>query len=162
MSLTINYEDNLLPEGNYEMVIKSACEDVTKGGTQYISIPMVVRNDIEQKFQNMYLWHQIWRAKSPTKTDQAFGGYLSAQLLRICQAAGIPKGTQFESLQDLLDALKGKPLNVTVYHDEYQNQTSAKLKYSNTTKFPDCKHVFKSVAQELADITEEDDLPFDL
>ena len=51
MALIMNYEDSLLPEGEYEMVIKSACENVTKGGTQHISIPMVVRNDVQQKFQ---------------------------------------------------------------------------------------------------------------
>ena len=162
MALIMNYEDSLLPEGEYEMVIKSACENVTKGGTQHISIPMVVRNDVQQKFQNMYLWHTIWRAKNPTEQDRAFQGYLSKQLLRLCEVAGIPKGKQFNSLQELLDELKGKPVRVTVFHEEYQGQTSAKLKYLNPTKLPACRHTFQQAKQAIEMITEEDDLPFDV
>ena len=162
MALIMEYESSLLPQGEYEMVIKSAYEDVTKGGTQYIRIPMVVRNDVEQPYQNAYLWHAVWRAKNPTPQDNAFGGYLSRQILRLCEMAGIPKGTKFESLTDLLDALKNKPLRAGVQHETYQGQTSARLQYTQPTKAPDCRHKWKSPAGEIQETVDEEDLPFDV
>ena len=41
---------NLIPEGTYEVILKDGgYMDSTKGGTVYMNIPMVVRNDVSQK-----------------------------------------------------------------------------------------------------------------
>lgn len=173
MSIVLDYNDvqqgdRLIPEGDYEVIIKSAYEDTTKGGTQYIHIPLIVRNDIEQPYKNAYIWYSIWRAKNPTDRDKAFGGYLSSQLLRLCQAAGIPSDTRFEDLTALLDTLSGKLLRVKVKHDEYNNTVTAKVQYINETQTKECNHIFqfKDHAAAFAQSdgatveVEDEDLPF--
>ena len=174
MSIALDYSDvqqgdRLIPEGDYEVIIQSAYEDATKGGTQYINIPLIVRNDIEQPYKNAYIWHSIWRAKNPTDRDKIFGGYLSSQLLRVCQAVGIPSDTRFEDLTALLDTLSGKLLRVKVKHNEYNNTITAKVQYINETQAKECHHIFKfkddaaALAQVDGAIVEakDEDLPFE-
>ena len=53
----------IIPEGDYEVMTKSVDYNTTKGGTLYISIPMVIRNDVEQECKNRHIWHAIWKRK---------------------------------------------------------------------------------------------------
>ena len=49
--ITAKYESRIKPEGDYECIISKAHIDVAKSGKEYISIPMTVREDIEQPYK---------------------------------------------------------------------------------------------------------------
>lgn len=176
MSFEVNHSQagsgGIIPEGEYEVIIKSALEDATQGGTMYINVPLVIRNDIEQPYKNAYIWHKIWQLKQPKPADLACGGYSSWGIQNISKAAGLENGKKYDDLGDWGDDLKGKLIRVTVKHDQYNGNTQVNVKYVNETKAPDCKHEYKN--QESTQATQqeqnpvgdfypidaEDDLPF--
>ena len=166
MSFNINHDEaggdySLLPEGEYEVVVKYAHENATKSGTVYISLPLAVRNDIEQKYQNKILWHALWHRREPSAADLATDGYSNAQIQAISKAVGLPNGRAFGSLEEWMAYLEGKPLRVTVKHEAYNNQTRERVQWTNNTLHPDVQHVWRDPALKTAAIeAEEDDLPF--
>ena len=61
--ITTKYTRNLKPEGDYEVLISKVHIDVAKSGTEYISIPMTIREDVDQPYKNAKIFHRIWRKK---------------------------------------------------------------------------------------------------
>ncbi len=179
MSFGINYDDaatgsDLLPKGDYEVVIKYAGEDATKGGTVYINVTMVIRNDVDQQYKNKYIWHSIWQKKEPSAADIGCGGYSYKQIQSLSKAAGLPNGKKYESLASWCEELKDKVVRVTIDHEEYKGEMQARVKWVNESKFPQCSHAWKKAAPDInppaqtetgADYTQvqidnNDDLPF--
>ncbi|MDF3000549.1 MAG: hypothetical protein K0Q48_668 [Bacillota bacterium] len=168
MGFSVNHNEaskggGLIPEGEYEVIIKEAFLDVTKGGTAFINIPMIVRNDVEQPYQGAYLWHSLWRRKEPTDGDLACDGFSIKQIQTLSKAAGLENGKQYADLSDWSLDLKHKPLRITVKHEDYNNKTSAKVGYINETKVGTVKHQFKSAdlaPTGMEEIDEDDDMPF--
>ena len=154
----------IIPEGDYEVVIKAAHFDVTPGGSTYINIPLIIRNDVEQPRKNAYIWHALWMKKTPTDQDKEFQGFSAPQIFRLCNAAGIPSDAEFKEFGEILEVLAGKLPRVTVYHDEYNGKITAQVKFTNVTQHADCKHVFKAKDPALTEGEEipvsDDDLPF--
>jgi len=182
MKYSVNYDEaaegsELIPVGEYECIIKYAGEGATKGGTMYMGVTLVIRNDVDQPCKNKYIWHHIWQKKEPSPADLACSGYSSKQINAVSKAAKLPNGKSYDSLTDWADELKNKCVRVTVEHEEYQGKTNARVKWVNESKFPDCKHVWKTKdgeaeptsestpAAKSDDFTEvpsmsDDDLPF--
>ena len=148
MAFSTTYEERetIIPEGEYECIITSASVNVTPGGTPFFSVRLMVRNDVPQDCQNRYIFHAIWEKKEENQTDddKKVGGYSFKQLMNISQCAGIPKGKSYETLDDLGSDLKGKCVRANVYHDEWNGKTNVRVKWFNATKYPDCKHTFKT------------------
>ena len=153
MAITTNYEQtrDIIPEGTYEFQIGPASVATTKGGTEYISIPMTIRKDIDQQQKGRVLYHAIWKKHEPNNMDAQIGGYNFGSVMAILKSAGIPAGTEFESLKDMLKAVEGKPVRCTVAHDEYNGRTSAKINTFSPSQHP---NMFNGTA------VEPDDLPF--
>ena len=148
MAYSVNYDEaaegtDLIPEGEYECIIKYAGEDATRGGTVYMGVTLVVRNDINQPCKNKYIWHHIWQKKEPTPADLACSGYSSKQINAVSKAAKLPNGKSYDTLTDWADDLKNRCVRVTVEHEEYQGKTNAKVKWVNESKHPDCQHKWK-------------------
>ena len=182
MAFTVDHSQasggtDLLPEGEYEVIIKYASEDVTKGGTMYINVTCVIRNDIEQKFKNKYVWYSIWRKKEPTPADLSCSGYSSKQIQNLSKAVKLPDGKEYENIADWCDDLKNHVFKVTIEHEEYKGKTQAKVKWTDETKYPECHHIWKKAgdetpaanetasantpaAGEYVEVTSDDDLPF--
>ena len=173
MAFSTNYETrDILPEGEYECMILSAFLNATQGGTQYFSIKMVIRNDVPQNHQNRFIYHAIWQRKpeKQTEEDKMVNGFSFKQLMNLSRAAGIPKGKSYNTLDDLGTDLKGKCIRVTLGHDEWNGEKRERVKWSNETKYPDCRHQLpagdkagEQQAQGSAEgfIDTDDDLPFD-
>lgn len=153
MAIKINYEQvhDIIPEGAYEFQIGSASLATTKGGTEYISIPMTIRKDVDQAQKGRVLFHAIWRKKEPNNMDSQIGGFNFSSVMTILKNAGIPAGTEFDSLKDMLKAVDGKPIRGTVVHDEYNGRTNAKINTFAPTQY-------QSVVEGTA--VEPDDIPF--
>ena len=157
----VNHDDaqsgnSLMKEGDYEIIVKQAFENATKGGTVYISIPLIVRNDVDQQYKNKHIFHSVWKSKDT-------GEYNTGMLNTICKALKIPNGTKFKDLEELLAALVGKTAMVTIKHKEYNGEKQENVAYWNETKFPECKHVFKNneaVQTGFFPVESDDDLPF--
>lgn len=159
--ISTNYKDlndNLIPEGKYEAVIKSAFLDMTKGGTEFINVQLIVRNDVEQIYQNKYIFHSIWKKKEPNEADKNCDGFSAQQLFKLCKAIDIPENKEFENLEQMLAELVGKPVLVGIKHDEYNGYKQEKVSFVAKTKFPDCKHEFKKKEPEIE--VDDSDLPF--
>ncbi len=174
MAFSTNYTvgDSIIPEGNYECVVSSAYVSATQGGSLYFSVRLIVRNDVPQSYQNKNIFHSIWQ-KSPekqTEDDAKVDGYSYKQLMNLAEMAGIPKGKGYETLDELGKDLEGKCVMAAVGHSEWKGKVSAKVKWFNRTKYPECKHTFKSpdqtqtavsTANSSIDVPDDDDLPFD-
>lgn len=151
MNYSTNYDDiggnELLPEGNYECIIKDALPNETQSGIPYLDIRLVIRNDVDQKYGNKYIFHSLWKKKEPSQADDQVDGYSFKQLMNLAKSAGLPAGKNYPSVDDLCKDFVGKCVAAEVEHQLANNgKTYARVKYCNETKFPECKHVFKETA----------------
>lgn len=150
MAFGTNYEDvgkgGQIPDGIYEVIVNGAKVTETKSFLPCILLPMVIRNDVDQPCKNQIIWDRQLKKKEPTAADQQCDGYSFKVIQSRSKAAGLPSGQQFEGLEDWCRAIDGKPMSVEVYQDG----NFVKVRYSNETKHPEVKHVFK-VKEEPAD-----------
>ena len=56
-----------IEDGVYEVVIDSAVEDATQGGSEFTNFTMTIRNDLDQPFKNQKIWERVWKAKATGK-----------------------------------------------------------------------------------------------
>ncbi len=148
MNFSTNYEslssgNELLPEDKYECIVKNATLATTKKGIPYLNIVFVIRNDVEQKYQNRYIFFPIWQKKEPTAEDKSVDGFSFKQLMGLAKATGLPSGKNYDSIESLLKDFIGKVCLVEIEHQTYNNDTSERVKFCNPTKFPENKHVLK-------------------
>lgn len=163
-----NYENtgNLLPEGDYECIILGAFLNATKGGTEYFSVRLAVRNDVPQRFQNKNIFHSIWRRKPENRTadDNKVDGFSFKQMMNLCQKSGLPSGKSYKDLNELGKDLVGKCVRVTIEHTEYKGNIQESVKWISETRFPDCKHQQKkpepAVTAPGVPAEDDGDLPF--
>ena len=64
---TINHDEamdmGMVEEGTYEVIVAKAFEDATPNGAIFINLHLQIRNDIEQKNKNKYIFGSIWQNK---------------------------------------------------------------------------------------------------
>lgn len=91
----------LKPEGKYETIITSIDEKTTKRGSQYLSIRLTIRNDVEgQKYGNACLFDAIYKKKEPTQEDLAVNGYTFGRLMAVGKAAKLTDGKEYKDLAE--------------------------------------------------------------
>ena len=171
---TTDYEnETLLPEGDYECIIKEAFLTTTNGNMprEYFSVRFVIRNDVSQKYQNKIIFHAIWckNMDKQTEDDRKTGGYSYKQIMNLCKGAKVPRGKNFKDLNELGEFIKGKCCLVHIVHDTWNGKTSEKVAWVNETKYPNCTHKFpikndvqqtNSAAVTNIETTDDEDLPF--
>ncbi len=136
----------LKPEGKYETIITSIDEKTTKRGSQYLSIRLTIRNDVEgQKYGNACLFDAIYKKKEPTQEDLAVNGYTFGRLMAVGKAAKLTDGKEYKDLAEYCDDLVGKCVIAVVKHEtDDKGTTREKVSYLEPTQHPDCKHKFKT------------------
>ena len=137
--------EKLIPEGEYEFIIKTAeFSRNSNTGTVSVYIPAVVRNDVDgQEYTNDYIYHRIYKKKEPNKRDLDCEGYNADQINAICKAVGIPPGKKYQSLSDLFPELINGVFKAKVYHEQFNGKPNAKIGWPEKSAFPDCRHVWK-------------------
>jgi hypothetical protein len=156
---TINHDEamdmGLIEEGTYEVIVAKAFEDVSKNGSIFINLHLVVRNDIDQKYKNKYIFASIWQSKET-------GQYHSGMINTIAKALRIENGKRFNTLQELLDDFKLKTARVIVKHEEYNGRTNARVQSWEPSRFNTCNHQFKAedIPIEGFHPVNNDDIPF--
>lgn len=149
MGFSTNYDDvndfELVPEGDYEVVIRNIEERTTKNGATGLNLSLVIRNDVEQKCKDRYLFCTYWKRREPTQADMQVQGYSFKQIMRLAKSAKLPSGKAYENVQELCKDLMKRPLRVTVEHEmnDYNGRLRENIRYINESNFPECKHVFK-------------------
>lgn len=155
----------LIPEGEYECFIRDVVNAVSKNGVNHLSARLIIRNDIEQEYQNKYIFYDIWKNK-------ATGEYNEQKFNELGKAAKIENGKSYETYQEFFDDLKLKPVKVTVFHDTYNGFTSVKVSRLSETTFSELKHDMTKIKDKAMGISpysespkmeivdEDDDLPF--
>ena len=162
----VNHEEafegnDLIPEGNYEIVVKEAKEKETESGRKHINLQLAVRNDVPQKYKNKVIFDTIWTKKDDNET------YNMANLQTVAKALNIPNGKAYNSLEELLSDWNGKGAKVSVKHEVYNEKTNARVKGWNKTDAPGVNHVWKektaaATNNSFADMTpiDDGDVPF--
>ena len=148
MGFSTNYENvsddyELIPAGEYEVVIRNIEERTTKNGAVGINLSLVIRNDVEQKYKDRYLFHTLWKRREPTEADMQVQGYSFKQIMILAKSAKLPNGKAYETVHQLCEDLLKRPLKVTVEHDTYNGRTREIIRYINESRFPECRHIFK-------------------
>lgn len=173
---------SIKPEGEYECIIVKCEERTTKNGATGLNFAYVIRNDVEQKFKNGYIFDTLWKRKEPTDADKSVNGYGFNQIMALGKAAQLSDGKDYGSLDEFINELKNKPIRVTIEHEEYNGKMQERASYKNPTKFPDVKHIAKEKSntaqttyaaqptasfapiqaqqQEFQELTDDEDLPF--
>lgn len=155
MAFSTDYSEvkdfELVPVGEYEVIIMKIEERVTPNGKTGLNIKMIIRNDVEQGSKNRYLFHTFWKRREPTKADIQVQGYGFNQIMQLAKAAKLPSGKSYENVNALCADLIGHPMRVTINHEEFNGKQRENVRYMNPTNFPDVKHVSKEKPVVTAD-----------
>lgn len=154
-----------IKDGTYEVFVNKAFEDATPGGSEYINIDLVVRNDVDQQYKNAHVFPKVWKSKKD-------GKYNEGMIMAIAQSLQLQDGKQYNGLDELLADFILKPVKVTVKNEtsEYNGKTYENVnvkRWEKTDVQGVLNHQFKkgdepsfgrapSATVEL----QEDDLPF--
>ncbi|MDE6780354.1 MAG: DUF669 domain-containing protein [Ruminococcus sp.] len=148
MGFSTNYEDvndfDLIPKGEYEVVITKIEERTTQKGATGLNFTLVIRNDVEQNCKNRCIFHTLWKRREPTSADMQVQGYSFKQVMQLAKAVQLPSGKSYETVYNLCDDLVNRVMRVTVGHREYEGRTYEEVKYMNESQFPECRHTFKT------------------
>lgn len=136
-------ENTLIPEGEYEAIIRNAEERNTRSGSLFLSLSLVIRNDVQQGCHNRYVFENMFKKKEPTQSDKQVQGYSFKRLMQIASAAQLPAGKAYETVQDFCKDLLQRPVRITVYHDPYGGKLEAKIQYFDRTNCPQVHHIWK-------------------
>lgn len=127
----------IIAKGDYEVYVEAFDEPEVNGEFERSSLLLRVRDDIDQEFQNRTIYVNL-----NTNPNIAW------KLSNIATAAGVPKGTEFETLKDYLKELKGSSMKVKLDHREYNGKT-----------YPDVKRFYATAeAPYVVEDTDEDSL----
>lgn len=133
-------EYELLPEGEYEMLIEKSGLEIDNKNRERISLQMVVRNDVNQPNKNAKLFHSIYKSKEPKPIDMQSNGYSFASLMQIAKAVRLEENKDYPSLQALIADFINRPVKATIYHDTYNGKTSARVQWWKQTSNPTVMH----------------------
>lgn len=136
----------LKPEGTYECLLVKAEEHQFRSGTIGLNLTYVIRNDLEQKYKNGYIFDTLWKRKEPTQADMQVNGYGFGQIMNLGKAAKLPDGKDYDNLEQFLQDLVNKPFRLTIKHEEYNGEMREKVSYVNETIFPQVNHIMKPTA----------------
>lgn len=163
MDFKLDYNNTFtstIDDGTYEVVIALVSEGSTPNGAEYIQFDLIIRNDVDQKFKNMHIFHNVWKSKET-------GKFNPKSFNTVGKAAQLQDGKQYNSLLDLFNDYIGKTCKVTIKNESsehngttYQNLTVKRWDKSDITG--PMNHVFKQNVPPTStpiDIS-DDDLPF--
>lgn len=148
MSFTLDFSkanNGTIADGTYEAVIFNVLEDATPGGAEFMNFDLIIRNDVEQKYQNAHIFQRVWRSKST-------GKYSVGMINTIAQAASLDDGKPYQSLGDLMSDFLDHPVKVTVKNEknDYKGKIyeDLNIKRWNKSDYPSVQHQFKKGVQK--------------
>ena len=149
MGFNIDYsqasQGGRIAPGTYECIIKDPHEAASRAGSPYLSIPMVIRNDLEQKYKNAIIWYAIRKKHVPTPADTALDGYSAKQIAILSRAVKLPNGKHYSCISEWLKDLDRKLLRMEVkpLRINESGQEQQDYGFPAQTQCPYCSHVMK-------------------
>lgn len=147
---------SLIAEGEYEVTLEQITEASTMSGKKKLDIAFRLRNDVEQEHQNRVVYEAIWQEKDTNY-------YNRKRLNQLIGSQEVEDGTTFNTVQEIIDLLKGAKLviKVVVAYDDYRKVDVNKVAYYSKTKKPNKKlgDIKVKDTKETIEIS-DDDLPF--
>jgi len=150
---------SLIAEGEYEVTLEQIAEATTMSGKKKLDIAFRLRQDVEQPHQNRVVYEAIWQEKDTNY-------YNRKRLNQLIGSQEVEDGTTFNTVQEIIDLLKGSKLiiKVIISYDDYKKADVNKVAYYGKTKKPNKKLADITVkdTKEAKVVTEisDDDLPF--
>ena len=166
MTVTLDTNDVFeggIKDGMYEVIVDKVIPKVTPSGAEYVQFDLIVRNDINQKFQNVHIFHSVWKGKET-------GKYNPKSFNTIGKASQMQNGKAYNSFDEMLADFEKRVCVVKIKNETstYNGKT-----YENTnvkewlpTTFMQCNHIFKEKdnatgTQQGTNVqVKDDDLPF--
>jgi hypothetical protein len=155
MAFSVDYNKategtGLIPPGTYETLIREPHLDMTRKTQEvYLSIPLVIRNDLAQPYQNSILWYSMrQKRKDPDAADIACDGYSAKMIHTLSRAAGLPNGKAYGSIEDWLADLDGKLIRISVKHRVENGKTFYDYGFPEQTKYTVNNHQMKPRTQQ--------------
>lgn len=146
---SVENNDGLMAEGDYEVICLKAEETETKGGTPCIAFEFQVRSDVEQKYQRKHIFRNFYQ-------DEA-GEWPADRIGKYANSMGIPKGADFE-LADLV----GKCC--IVHMKPYKGNDGVErdsIQYTKPTEAGEMGETLKAnVPDGFVAVESDDELPF--
>lgn len=129
------YQD-VLPTGDYEVVVTQAEEITTKKGSNAIQLTLLVRDDIKSfeplggpnsGYEGIAVPLAIWKRRNT-------GRYNAKDILHLVNALKIPRGTSIDTVDELCRIVIGQTMKVYVKKelDPYWTQRNGFDTYQNT------------------------------
>jgi len=143
---------NLMPEGDYEVIIERMNRQTLPSGKEKLSIMYRVRGDIEgQSYGNKCIFEDIWQEKENPK-------YFNRK--RINQLRGtqnIEKGKVCATINDVINELLGARLilHIDIVFDDYRGEEVNRVAYYKSSKYKP-----QELIEDEGFVLDDDDLPF--
>jgi hypothetical protein len=120
-----------LPEGDYEVAVEKAeLKTLQSSGKIKISLWLRIRSDVEQEGKGRVVFDDIWKEKEHPEF------FNRKRLNAILGALDTKDGTVFDTIQDLLSAIRGGHLiaHVVQEFDQFHGETINRVKFYNKSK----------------------------
>ena len=143
--------NELIPEGVYEFKVLEPTIGVNQNGKGYVCFPLKVRDDVNQGSKGRVLYHYVWKKKPENlnQNDRMVDGHNFASIMAVLKNCGIPEGTSFETLEQMVKSTQGKAIRGQVAHDQYNGKMKQVI---NTFAF--------TTQPMVAQVVNDNDLPF--
>jgi len=131
MTIKTDYSEKLIKDGEYEVTVSLARSMLSKAGTtEFLRITFAMRTDVDGQ-ERGNIDDVVFKNKET-------GEYNARRLNNLCKSAGIPEGTVFEDVEDLLKSLEGSNLRIVVktMFDDYRQKEINKISYFKPTAQP--------------------------
>lgn len=121
--------------GVYECVISHFGFD-SFNDREFIKFDLIVRNDVQQKYQNKHIFDNFYPKKDT-------GEYSMGFLYMVGKAAHLEDGKEYADLQAMLADYAGHPVLLTIANETYNGKTRPRIKNWAESKFPQVQHKWK-------------------
>ncbi|WP_430534450.1 DUF669 domain-containing protein [Listeria rocourtiae] len=146
--------------GTYEVFINNMSEEALPSGKEFISVDILIRNDVNQQFKDSQFKERLWMKKDGT-------GYVLALLGSIKKAFGNEGEFNYSSFAEMREDFLRKPFQVKIDWVTTKNESTGK-EYTNlnflqvnSTTLPALNHQFTAKQQAGQPIViNENDTPF--
>lgn len=123
----------LLPDGEYEIMAtegKWHAEENDQTKTPKANFTFIVRSDVEQEGKGRKIFHDFYVSRDPEKVETSLGF-----IERFNMDLGVPDGVEFESQQQWINYVLGKPIRAKIGKRTYNGKDYNIIKEFDSTQY---------------------------